>query len=57
MRARADAFDKLNDSRHGLSGYYWYKLRKLADVYGLDPYKPGIARDIARIARTVQGCE
>ena len=46
----ADKLDKLNDSRHGLGGYYRYKPRKLVDVYGRDPYKPTIKRDIARAA-------
>jgi len=50
----ADKLDKINDSRHGLGGYYRYKPRKLADVYGVDPYKPTIARDIAHAARTVK---
>ena len=47
----ADKLDKLNDSRHGLGGYYRYKPRKLVDVYGRDPYKPTIKRDLARAAR------
>lgn len=55
LAAMADAFDKLNDSRHGLSGYYRYKPRKLVDVYGLDPVKPTITGDLARVRRTVAG--
>jgi uncharacterized protein (DUF2235 family) len=55
LAAMADGFDKLNDSRHGLSGYYRYKPRKLVDVYGLDPIKPTISGDLARVGRTVSG--
>lgn len=50
----ADKLDKLNDSRHGLGGYYRYKPRKLADIYELDPYKPTIRRDLARAVRRVK---
>ena len=55
LAVAADGFDKLNDSRHGLSGYYRYKPRKLVDVYGLDPIKPTVTRDLARVVRTVSG--
>ncbi|MGH7365826.1 MAG: DUF2235 domain-containing protein [Candidatus Rokuibacteriota bacterium] len=50
----ASDFDKRNDSRHGLGGYYRYKPRKLVDVYRLDPVKPAIARDLGRAMRTVR---
>ena len=53
LRQFADAFDRLNDSRHGLGGYYRYKPRKLTDVYGLDPVKPTITRDIKHMAKTL----
>ncbi|HKA62982.1 MAG TPA: DUF2235 domain-containing protein [Methylomirabilota bacterium] len=49
----ADGLDKLNDSRHGLSGYYRYKPRRLTDIYGLDPVKPTISGDIARMGRAM----
>lgn len=51
--AMADGYDKLNDSRHGLAGYYRYKPRKLSDVYGLEPVKPALTRDLARAALTI----
>jgi len=55
LRELADTFDKLNDSRRGLGGYYRYKPRKLVDVYGLESVKPTIRRDLQRVARTVKG--
>ncbi|MEO6783370.1 MAG: DUF2235 domain-containing protein, partial [Bradyrhizobium sp.] len=39
LRTFVDPYDKLNDSRHGLAGYYRYQPRKLADVYSRPPYK------------------
>jgi uncharacterized protein (DUF2235 family) len=50
----ANELDKLNDSRHGLAGYYRYKPRKLADLYAAEPYKPTIGRDLAHVARTIK---
>lgn len=50
----ASEFDKRNDSRRGLGGYYRYKPRKLVDVYGLDPVKPTITRDVRRAMRSVR---
>lgn len=55
LRELADTFDKLNDSRRGLGGYYRYKPRKLVDVYGLESVKPTITRDLQRVARAVKG--
>lgn len=54
LGALANEFDKRNDSRHGLAGYYRYKPRKLVDVYGLDPVKPTIRGDVARAMRSVR---
>lgn len=51
--AMADGFDKLNDSRHGLSGYYRYKPRKLIDIYRLDSSKATISGDLARVGQTM----
>jgi len=44
-----DPYDKLNDSRHGLSGYYRYRPRKLADIYSEPPYKLSLAQDYLHI--------
>ncbi len=41
-----DPFDKLNDSRHGLAGYYRYRPRKLVDIYSQPPYKLKLAEDL-----------
>jgi uncharacterized protein (DUF2235 family) len=38
-------FDKLNDSRRGLSAYYRYKPRDLAEIYSEPTYKPATARN------------
>jgi uncharacterized protein (DUF2235 family) len=46
MRSMADAYDKLNDSRHGLAGYYRYKPRNLHEIYNALPYKPSFWGDI-----------
>jgi hypothetical protein len=54
LGALANEFDKRNDSRHGLAGYYRYKPRKLADVYRLDPVKPTIKGDVARAMRSMR---
>lgn len=44
-----DPYDKLNDSRHGLAGYYRYRPRKLADVYSEPPYKLSLVEDFWHI--------
>jgi hypothetical protein len=44
-----DPYDKLNDSRHGLSGYYRYRPRKLADIYRQPPYKLSLGEDFRHI--------
>jgi uncharacterized protein (DUF2235 family) len=38
-------YDKLNDSRHGLGGYYRYRPRKLDDVYSRPSYKLSVRQD------------
>jgi len=43
------AYDKLNDSRQGLGGYYRYKPRNLLELYHAPPYKPSFRRDLGRI--------
>jgi uncharacterized protein (DUF2235 family) len=55
LRELADPFDELNDSRHGLGGYYRYKPRKLSDVYDIDPIKATITGDVGRMVRTAMG--
>jgi hypothetical protein len=44
-------FDKLNDSRHGVAGYYRYRPRNLRDLYRLPPYKLSIQQDVRRVLR------
>jgi uncharacterized protein (DUF2235 family) len=44
-----DPYDQLNDSRHGLAGYYRYRPRKLADIYSEPPYKLSIGEDLRHI--------
>jgi uncharacterized protein (DUF2235 family) len=46
VRSLADRFDKLNDSRHGLAGYYRYRPRNLHEIYNALPYKPSFLRDM-----------
>lgn len=38
MRSLTDPYDKLNDSRHGLAGYYRYKPRNLHEIYTASPF-------------------
>jgi len=38
MRSMADSYDKLNDSRHGLAGYYRYRPRNLHEIYTASPF-------------------
>ncbi|WP_338690636.1 DUF2235 domain-containing protein [Bradyrhizobium sp. 26S5] len=46
VRSMADRFDKLNDSRHGLAGYYRYKPRNVHELSTALPYKPSFSGDI-----------
>ncbi len=46
----ADPYDRLNDSRHGLAGYYRYKPRNLHELYNAPPYKLSIWRDTKYLA-------
>jgi hypothetical protein len=49
LRTFVDPYDKLNDSRHGLAGYYRYQPRKLADIYSRPPYKLSLRDDFQHI--------
>jgi uncharacterized protein (DUF2235 family) len=44
-----DPYDQLNDSRHGLNGYYRYRPRRLSDIYRQPPYKLSLRDDIRHI--------
>ncbi len=52
---QAVPYDKLNDSREGLGGYYRYKPRNLLELYHAPPYKPSIRRDLSRIRTLLSG--
>jgi uncharacterized protein (DUF2235 family) len=45
MKSLVNPYDKLNDSRHGLAGYYRYKPRNIHEIYNAPPYKPSMSRD------------
>lgn len=49
LQSLADPYDKLNDSRHGLGGYYRYRPRRLCDIYSQPPYKLSLANDFRHI--------
>jgi uncharacterized protein (DUF2235 family) len=49
FKSFVDPYDKLNDSRHGLGGYYRYRPRKLADIYSQPPYKLSMREDFRHI--------
>ena len=51
MKSLVGPYDKLNDSRHGLAGYYRYRPRNLRDLYRLPPYKLSIKQDVRRVLR------
>jgi uncharacterized protein (DUF2235 family) len=51
LLGRAAHFDKLNDSRKGVGGYYRYKPRRMSDLLAADVHKPKLGRDLARMAR------
>jgi uncharacterized protein (DUF2235 family) len=51
LRQLVNPYDKLNDSRHGLAGYYRYRPRNLRDLYRLPPYKLSFKQDFRRIQR------
>jgi uncharacterized protein (DUF2235 family) len=51
LKSLADPYDKLNDSRHGIAGYYRYKPRNLRDLYRLPPLKLTFEQDYRRIKR------
>jgi len=49
FKPRTDPYDKLNDSRHGLAGYYRYRPRRLSDIYSQPPYKLSLVADFWHI--------
>ena len=49
LQSFVDPYDKLNDSRHGIAGYYRYQPRKLADIYSRPPYKISVRKDFQRV--------
>ncbi|HEY3794620.1 MAG TPA: DUF2235 domain-containing protein [Bradyrhizobium sp.] len=49
LQSLVDPWDKLNDSRHGVAGYYRYQPRKLADIYNRPPYKLSFRNDFRHI--------
>ncbi len=49
LKPLVDAYDKLNDSRHGLGGYYRYRPRRLSDIYSQPPYKLSLVEEIRHI--------
>ncbi|MFL4982971.1 MAG: DUF2235 domain-containing protein [Xanthobacteraceae bacterium] len=54
---RVNEFDKLNDSRHGLGGYYRYKPRKLETIYAAGSEKETFGRDISHMVSTMRGAQ
>jgi uncharacterized protein (DUF2235 family) len=50
LKPFVDRYDKLNDSRHGLAGYYRYRPRRLTDIYSQPPYKLSLREDVRHIA-------
>jgi hypothetical protein len=54
LRRCADEYDKLNDSRNGLAGYYRYQPRRVTTLLAAEPDKPYIFRDIAYLLRTLK---
>jgi uncharacterized protein (DUF2235 family) len=54
LRSYANQNDKLNDSRHGLAGYYRYQPRKVAALYAAGPEKPDIFHDLRYLWRTLK---
>jgi uncharacterized protein (DUF2235 family) len=46
LRPLVNPYDKLNDSRHGLAGYYRYKPRNIHEIYNAPPYKPSFRSDL-----------
>ncbi|MBI5323533.1 DUF2235 domain-containing protein [Bradyrhizobium sp.] len=47
-------YDKLNDSRKGLAGYYRYKPRNIKETYEAPPYKPSFRADVATMWRLLR---
>jgi uncharacterized protein (DUF2235 family) len=55
LKSLVNPYDKLNDSRHGLAGYYRYRPRKLADIYSQPPYKLSLREDFRHIVNLFRG--
>jgi hypothetical protein len=55
LRPLADPYDKLNDSRHGLGGYYRYRPRRLSAIYNKPPYKLSLLDDFWHIVNLWNG--
>jgi hypothetical protein len=49
LKPFVDPYDKVEDSRHGLNGYYRYRPRRLIDIYRQPPYKLSVRADIRHI--------
>lgn len=48
---QVNPYDKLNDSRKGLAGYYRYKPRNILETYSAPPYKPSFWADVRAMWR------
>jgi hypothetical protein len=55
LKLSVNEYDRLNDSRHGLAGYYRYKPRNLREIYHAPSNKPSMARDIRYLADMFTG--
>jgi uncharacterized protein (DUF2235 family) len=53
LTALANPYDKLNDSRHGVAGYYRYRPRNLLDLYDLPAYRLSLWQDFLHILRLI----
>ena len=51
INPQINPFDKLNDSRKGLAGYYRYKPRNILELYTAPSYKSSFLDDARRIWR------
>lgn len=55
FQSQVGPYDKLNDSRHGIGGYYRYRPRRLADIYRRPPYKLSFKQDILHVGDLLNG--
>jgi hypothetical protein len=53
LKRLANKFDKLNDSRHGLGGYYRYQPRDFAFLYAADARRLSVIADVGYAWRLV----